>query len=106
MGSNFTFAQVNSEEYWEIGLKDVLVNNQSVGVCSWLMEKSDKCGAAIDTGTSLLAGPSEVIDMIMQSLGVEEDCSNYDRLADIQIVLEEGVLVMSKEDYVIRQDNS
>ena len=57
MRTNFTFVEVNSKTYWEIGIKDILIGDESTGVCDELVEKTGKCGVAIDSGTSLYAGP-------------------------------------------------
>ena len=43
------------------------------------------CAAIIDSGTSLLAGPRELIYEMIDQLPepVEEDCSNVDRLPNL-----------------------
>lgn len=58
MKSNFTFINVISNTYWEINIKDIKIGGVSTGVCGNLLEETGKCGVAIDTGTSLYAGPS------------------------------------------------
>lgn len=57
MRTNFTYVEVNSKTYWEIGISDILINDVSTGVCQEMIEKTGKCGVAIDSGTSLYAGP-------------------------------------------------
>lgn len=57
MRTNFTFVEVNSKTYWEIGISDILINDVSTGVCEEMVRKTGKCGVAIDSGTSLYAGP-------------------------------------------------
>lgn len=57
MRTNFTFVDVNSKTYWEIGISDILINDVSTGVCEDLIKKTGKCGVAIDSGTALYAGP-------------------------------------------------
>jgi hypothetical protein len=57
MKTNFTYVEINSKTYWEIGIKDILINDVSTGVCEDMVEKTGKCGVAIDSGTSLYAGP-------------------------------------------------
>jgi len=47
-------------------------------VCDTLNHASGNCGIAIDTGTSLFAGPTNYINTILKMLDVKEDCSNYD----------------------------
>ena len=35
---------------------------------------------AVDTGTSLLAGPTEIMEALDEKLDVKSDCSNFDQL--------------------------
>lgn len=59
MLSNFTFTDVVSKNYWEMNIEDIKVGNISTGICDNLREKTGRCGVAIDSGTSLYAGPSK-----------------------------------------------
>jgi len=52
-----------------------------------MMHHSGNCGIAIDTGTSLFAGPTNEINTILKMLNVKEDCSNYDELKTVTITL-------------------
>ena len=58
MLSNFTFTDVVSKNYWEIDIEDIKVGNYSTNICDTLRQKTGRCGVAIDSGTSLYAGPS------------------------------------------------
>lgn len=59
MLSNFTFTDVVSKNYWEIDIEDIKVGNYSTDICKMLRQKTGRCGVAIDSGTSLYAGPSK-----------------------------------------------
>jgi len=56
-----------------------------MNICDYLTARLGKCGIAIDTGTSLFAGPTVQIDQILNALNVNDDCSNYDSLPDLTI---------------------
>ena len=66
MLTNFTFVDVVSKVYWEIDIEDVVIGNQPTRICELLKEKTGiidnynlgRCGVAIDSGTSLFAGPT------------------------------------------------
>ncbi len=45
------------------------------------------CGVAIDSGTSLIAGPTRFIEIIINMLNVKEDCSNYNELKDFNFLI-------------------
>jgi len=57
MASNFTFFNVKSEDYWEIELKGLKIGSKNMLACNYLNRVKGSCGVAVDTGTSLFAGP-------------------------------------------------
>lgn len=65
MSNNFQFFDVTSEDYWQVGLTDIMVlsvtqmGDESLKVCDYILSQTDHCGVAIDTGTSLIAGPTQ-----------------------------------------------
>nr|APY27180.1 aspartyl protease [Eimeria stiedai] len=94
---------VISLDYWEIGLHGLKINGKSFGVC----EKRG-CRAAVDTGSSLITGPSSVINPLIQALNVAENCSNLGTLPTLTFVLKDiyGRLVqfsMTPRDYVVEE---
>merc|ERR1740121_1532832 len=58
------------------------------------------CQAAVDTGTSQLAGPTDVINDLTQRLNVKTDCSNFDNLPDLGFVMSGNVMNLKPTDYV------
>ncbi len=59
MRSNFTFVDVHSKAYWEIDIQNIKIGDKLTDFCDTLRKESGKCGVAIDSGTSLYAGPSK-----------------------------------------------
>lgn len=97
MLTNFTFVDVVSTNYWEIDIEDIIIGNYSTNFCHLMREKTGKCGVAIDSGTSLFAGPTNFIRHIKDRLGVNKDCLNFKNLPDIQIILKSRKNYKSKE---------
>merc|ERR1719240_1872736 len=55
MASEIFWAPVTGTSgYWEVVIDDIALNDKKTGLC-------EQCRVAVDTGTSLLAGPSSVI---------------------------------------------
>eukprot|EP00252_Welwitschia_mirabilis_P005907 TRINITY_DN164_c0_g1_i2.p1 TRINITY_DN164_c0_g1~~TRINITY_DN164_c0_g1_i2.p1 ORF type:complete len:129 (-),score=16.22 TRINITY_DN164_c0_g1_i2:82-468(-) len=79
-----TYASVTKKGYWQINMGDVLVNNQTTGFCS------GGCAAIVDSGTSLLAGPTGIITEINQAIGasgiISQECKT--------VVSEYGELIL------------
>merc|ERR1719473_444229 len=56
--------------YWQVEIKDILMDGKQQRIC-------ENCQVAVDTGTSQLAGPTEVIDELSKKLDLQSDCSNF-----------------------------
>ena len=59
--------------YWQIAMDDVILGGVSVGQCG-----RKGCAAIVDTGTSLLAGPTHVVEALNKKIGAKgilgEEC--------------------------------
>jgi len=58
-----SWAPVTRKGYWQIAMGDVLIDNKTTGYCK------GGCSAIVDTGTSLLAGPSTIVAEINAAIG-------------------------------------
>merc|ERR1740130_2318736 len=67
---------VSPSGYWEVKIDDITINNKPKNICK-------DCRVAVDTGTSQLAGPSDVIGDFSNMLNVAQDCSNYKTLPQL-----------------------
>jgi len=91
--SDVFWVPVNKMSYWQIAIDDVTFDNKKQGICSG-------CQVAVDTGTSLLAGPSSVVENLGQKLNVKDDCSNFDSLPMLGFAVGDHVLNMKPDDYI------
>mmetsp|Transcript_44956 Transcript_44956/g.103940 ORF Transcript_44956/g.103940 Transcript_44956/m.103940 type:complete len:435 (-) Transcript_44956:123-1427(-) len=96
MSSDLFWAPVTVQGYWQVQMDDVMLGGERQSLCTG----HTKCQVAVDTGTSLLAGPSDVVHKFSEELKVEEDCSNLRSLPDISFVVAGRVLSLAAEDYV------
>ncbi|XP_043710053.1 aspartic proteinase oryzasin-1-like isoform X1 [Telopea speciosissima] len=60
-----TYVPVTEKGYWQIEMGDFLIGNQSTGFCE------GGCAAIVDSGTSLLAGPTTVVTEINHAIGAK-----------------------------------
>ncbi|CAA3011737.1 cyprosin-like [Olea europaea subsp. europaea] len=60
-----SYVPVTKKGYWQFEMGDFLIGNLSTGFCE------GGCAAIIDSGTSLLAGPTTVITQINHAIGAE-----------------------------------
>merc|ERR1711871_833755 len=63
---------------WALKLKHLRVGDSKVNHCG---EKG--CLAIIDTGTSLMVGPDQVVKGLMKQMNVQPDCSNIETAPDV-----------------------
>mmetsp|Transcript_11522 Transcript_11522/g.25346 ORF Transcript_11522/g.25346 Transcript_11522/m.25346 type:complete len:457 (+) Transcript_11522:130-1500(+) len=83
--------------YWEVKLDDLHIGETAQQLCQG-------CYAAVDTGTSEIGGPPEVVTELARRLQVMEDCSNYNSLPLLGFGIEGHVLYLEPKDYVERAD--
>ncbi|KAF8098300.1 hypothetical protein N665_0269s0025 [Sinapis alba] len=62
---NHTYVPVTKKGYWQFNMGDIFVGNNSTGFCE------QGCDAIMDSGTSLLAGPTTVITQINHGIGAK-----------------------------------
>jgi len=96
MASELVFAPVTTPGYWQVAMEDVTINNKKQKLCM----SQGGCQVAVDTGTSLLAGPTDIINTLIDRLGVADDCANFGKLPDLGFVVQTHVLNLKPEDYV------
>ncbi|XP_068458764.1 gastricsin-like [Clinocottus analis] len=84
-----SWTPVTSETYWQIGVDGFEINGQETGWCS------QGCQSIVDTGTSTLTAPSQLLGNIMQSIGAQQnqyglymvDCSQINNLPTLSFVI-------------------
>ncbi|CAG9315431.1 unnamed protein product [Blepharisma stoltei] len=97
---NITYYPVTSKEYWQISLQDIKINGMPIGVCQSLITQRGNCPAVLDTGTSVIAAPSELIEDLSILLHIKHDCSNIDLLPKISFQIGNELYTFEKYDYV------
>lgn len=81
-------------------MDDITFNNQPQHLCQ------NGCQVAVDTGTSMLAGPSDLVDKLNQMVDVRDDCSNFENLPKIGFQMGNHVLNLKPDDYIDRDSSS
>jgi hypothetical protein len=102
MASELFWAPVTTPGYWQVEMREVIVGKEKMGLCSG----DSKCQVAVDTGTSLLAGPSDVVEKLVDTLSVNSDCSNLQSLPDLKFNVNGHIMSLAPEDYVAQSGNT
>merc|ERR1719482_1636330 len=96
LASDVLWAPVKVPSWWQVAIDDIAFDNQPKGLCG------DGCQVAVDTGTSMLAGPSDLIDKLTELTNAKEDCSNFDSLPKIGFQIGDKILNLKPDDYMDR----
>jgi len=94
LASDIVWAPVTIQSYWQVKVEDITFNNKPTGLCE------GSCQVAVDTGTSMLAGPSDLVDKLSNQIGASSDCSNFAALPKLGFKLGDKVLNLDPEDYM------
>merc|ERR1712113_348384 len=85
--------------YWLISATDIQIDGVNTRSCNWLLG----CDMVVDTGTSLLAGPTDAVNKLISKIGtVSEDCSNVEKLPVITFSFSGKIFVLGPVFYVLR----
>lgn len=94
LASNIVWVPVaRNSGYWEVQVGDITLDEHPQELCR-------DCYAAVDTGTSELAGPSDVIDRLAEKLSVRRDCSNMNSLPRLGFLIGGHILNLEPKDYI------
>jgi saccharopepsin len=94
LASDIVWAPVKLESYWQVAIDDITFDNQPKNLCG------GGCQVAVDTGTSMLAGPSDLVDKLSSMVGAKEDCSNFNSLPKLGFQIGQRVLNLKPDDYM------
>jgi len=83
-----------SSGYWQIKTDDIVFGTKAQNLCT------GGCKVAVDTGTSMLAGPGDLISDLRAKLDIKSDCSNYDTAPNLGFIVNGKILSLHPEDYI------
>merc|ERR1719453_540921 len=98
LASDIVWAPVTIQSYWQVKVDEITFDNKPTGLCE------GSCQVAVDTGTSMLAGPSDLVDKLNDKLGAKEDCTNFASLPQLGFQIGDKVLNLDPEDYMDKSE--
>lgn len=94
MASELFWVNVSNPGYWQVEMQDIVVGGKRQALCH------GNCQVAVDTGTSLMAGPTDIINALIDKLNVSNDCKNFKTLPDLGFLVGEHSLNLTPDDYI------
>jgi hypothetical protein len=98
MASEFTWAALSNNDSWHVRVDDITVDGKAMGFCGKV-----GCQAAVDTGSSLIVTPGNMLWAIMSKLGIDDECSRDS--PKLGFVVEGRQLELEQEDYLERGED-
>merc|ERR1719412_3207039 len=96
LASDIVWAPVKVQSWWQVAIDDITFDNHPRNLCN------GACQVAVDTGTSMLAGPSDLVDKLSGMVNAKEDCSNFNELPNLGFKIGDTVLNLRPDDYMDR----
>jgi len=75
-------------------MSDIYINDKPLKIC-----KGSPCKLVIDTGTSIITGPSNELRILLNQ--IPEECNNLDLLPKLGFKINNSVYTMEPKDYLI-----
>lgn len=102
LASDVVWSKVVRESWWQVAMDDITFDNKPQNLCGG----DGGCQVAVDTGTSMLAGPTDLVNKLTDMVDVKEDCSNFNALPKLGFQLGNKVLNLRPDDYIDRDASS
>jgi saccharopepsin len=101
-----TYAPVRRRGYWETELNKITLGEDEMEL--------DNTGAAIDTGTSLIALPTDISEIINKEIGATKgwqgsysvDCSKIPSMPDLTFTIDNKDYTLTAKDYILQTSES
>jgi len=94
LASDIFWAPVTIESFWQVAIDDITINNVPQKLCK------GGCQVAVDTGTSMLAGPTDLVNSLSHLVDAKSDCSNLHALPSLGFKIGNKVLNLLPDDYM------
>jgi len=97
MAEELFWAPVSAEGSWQVSVDDITINGEPLKMCA-----KGGCEAGVDTGSSLVLLPGNILGSIMSKLDLGDDCSKIDksRPPKIGFMVKGHALELHMEDYI------
>jgi hypothetical protein len=86
--------KVVEERYWALQLTSVAQGSKVIPASDYK--------AVIDSGTSLLVGPTHIVDPLIENIHVKSDCSNVSELPDLSFTIDSTTYTLTGDEYVLK----
>lgn len=87
--------KVSEESYWQVEMDDIYIDSTPLKICP-----DGPCKLVIDTGTSIMTGPSSDLDTLLNKLPLS-DCNDISNLPELGFKLGDLLYTIKPSEYII-----
>lgn len=87
--------KVSEESYWQVEMDDIYIDSTPLKICP-----DGPCKLVIDTGTSIMTGPSSDLDILLNRIPLI-DCNDTSQMPEIGFKLGDLLYTIKPSEYVI-----
>lgn len=93
------YHDVIEKKYWSLYMSDIQIGDKHI-------EGVSEYKGVIDSGTSLIVGPKELINPIIAEIGdIDQTCKNNTGLPDLKIMFGDTEYTLTSDDYIVKVDS-
>jgi len=86
---------VSEESYWQVEMDDIYIDNSPINICP-----KGPCKLVIDTGTSIMTGPSNDLDILLSRIPLE-NCDDVSGLPELGFKIGDLLYTIKPQEYII-----
>eukprot|EP00927_Polykrikos_kofoidii_P078700 TRINITY_DN75513_c0_g1_i1.p1 TRINITY_DN75513_c0_g1~~TRINITY_DN75513_c0_g1_i1.p1 ORF type:complete len:579 (-),score=75.20 TRINITY_DN75513_c0_g1_i1:10-1746(-) len=87
-GSPLHWHKITNDGEWVVRMKDVTVDGVPLHLCDG--RSQGYCPAVVDTGSSLITGPTSEVGKLLQKIHTDGHCRNLQKMPEIAIQIEDA----------------
>lgn len=87
--------KVSEESYWQVEMDDIFIDNNPINICP-----NGPCKLVIDTGTSIMTGPSSDLDILLNKIPLD-NCEDVSSLPELGFKIGDLLYTIKPQEYII-----
>ncbi len=87
--------KVSEASYWQVEMDDIYLDNTPINICP-----SGPCKLVIDTGTSIMTGPSSELETLLNRIPLE-NCEDVSTLPELGFKIGDLLYTIKPQEYII-----
>lgn len=95
---DLTWHKVSEQSYWQVVMQDIYIDGKPINICKGF------CKLVIDTGTSVITGPSNNIQALLSNLKLDtyNICDDFSNLPELGFMIGNKLYTLKPDEYMLK----